>query len=147
MDTPATWATRQVIGLILLAVVIIALVAIGYRWKSAQDKHAADAATISQQGQTAQATDAITKDLGTTQAEAQRVEVTVRTDTAALARNLERLRHENPSLDSRLAEPWPAELRELARQRRLARDRPGVAAPGGRPADPRAPAPGSGDAR
>lgn len=147
LETPQGWATRQVIGAGILVALIIGLVWYGYHWKSNQVEHAQDKATIAEQAGTAKATSEINTDLGTTQAEAQRVEVTVHTDTAALARQLEKLRHENPDLDARLAEPWPSELRELARQRRLARDRLGAGATGSGPADPGTPAPGSGDAR
>lgn len=133
--------------LAVAAVIVLAVIVLWFAWLAARDRVKTADATIEAQAQTAQATSGITQDLGATQAEAARVEVTVHTDTAQLARQLEAQRHANPDLDRALSQPWPSQLRELARARRIARDRLGAAAPGSPAADPGAPAPGNGNAR
>lgn len=142
-----TWAAANALKLILLAILAIAAGWWFLDWLHDRDDAKALTATVEAQDAKAEATQGIAEDLGTAAAETQRVEVVVHADTQAYNRQLEQARREKPDLDRFLSQPWPSELRDLARARRIARDRPGAAAPGSRAADPGAPAPRGSDAR
>lgn len=85
---------------------------------------------IEQRDSTAAAAGGIAEDISHTTTEQQRVEIIVAADTRKLTAELEILRRENAPVDDWLRRPVPVELRELARQRREARDRLGAVAPG-----------------
>lgn len=147
IETPSTWAARNAarIAIWILATIIVVILLLQIRaWRNAANEAPA---RIEARDATAAAAGAIATDLTTTTTDRQLVEVRIRADTAQMARDLESLRRENPDLDHWLRADIPLELRQLARQRREARDRSGAAAPGSAGADQGATAPGAGDAR
>jgi len=147
IETPPTWAARNAARIaiwILLAILATVAVLQILTWRrDAQD----NAAAIDARDATATAAGGITADLATTTTDRQRVEVRITADARQMAIDLETLRRENPDLDHWLRTDVPMQLRDLARQRREARDRLGSTPPGSAAADAGAPAAGSGDAR
>lgn len=147
IDTPQTWAARNAARIaIWILVAILATFAVLQILAWRRDAHA-NAAAVDERDKTATAAGGIAADLATTTTDRQRVEVRITADTRQMAIDLEQLRRENPDLDHWLRADIPVQLRDLARQRREARDRLGAAAPGSAAADQGAPAAGSGDAR
>lgn len=147
VNTPTTWAARNAARIaiyLLLAIVLVAAVLQVRQWR---EDAKTGAERIEARDATAGATSGIAADLTTTTTDQQRVEVRISADTRQLAIDLETLRRANPDLDHWMRADIPGELRQLARERREARDRLGAAAPGSGAADPGAPAAGSGDAR
>lgn len=130
------WLAKN--GARLLVYALLALVLLlGWlqvqRWRADAKE---GAARIEARDQTAKAATGITADLGEATDGRQQVEVRVVTDTARMALEIERIRNEKPTVDRWLSDPVPVELRELARQRREARERSGDPEAGGRAADP-----------
>lgn len=126
---------------VIIAVLIAIILGLGIKqavdWRD-QAKTAQSA--IEQRDKTAGAATGITADLTKSTEGQQRVERTVQVDTAALAAAIEKTRHANPSVDNWLNQPVPDQLRELAKQRREARQRPAAAQPGSPAADKGTPA-------
>lgn len=136
IDTPQTWLARNAARLAiygLLAVVLVLAVLQVLQWR---EDAKTGAERIEARDATAGAATGITQDLGDTAAEQQQVEVRIVTDTARMTAQLETIRREKPDVDRWLADPVPVELRELARQRRQARERSGDPAAGSGAADP-----------
>lgn len=147
VNTPTTWAARNAARIaiyLLLAIVLAAVVLQVRQWR---EDAKTGAERIEARDATAGAASGITADLSATTTDQQRVEVRISADTRQLAIDLETLRRANPDLDHWMRADIPGELRQLARERREARDRLRAATPGSGTADPGAPAPGSGDAR
>lgn len=147
VNTPQTWAARNAARLAVYGLLAIVLVAGFLQVRQWRTDAKTGAERIEARDATAGAASGITADLSATTTDQQRVELTITADTRQLAIDLETLRRANPDLDHWLAGPVPDELRQLARERREARDRLRAAAPGSGTADPGAPAAGSGDAR
>lgn len=147
IDSPQTWAARNAARLAIYLLLAVIVVAVFLQIRAWRDDAHAGAERIEQRDRTAQAAGAIADDLASTTTDRQRVEVHINADTAQLARDLEKLRRENPDLDHWLRADIPVQLRELARQRREARDRLAPAAPGGGGNDQGAPAAGAGNPR
>jgi hypothetical protein len=105
-----------------------------------RDQANAAKAVIAQHDQTAKATTGIGHDIA--KATAGRDQATARLvdETRRLNAEVERLRHVDKAVDDFLVMPVPPSLRQLARQRREQRDRPGPAAAGSSPAHPGTPA-------
>ena len=147
IETPQSWLARNAARLAIYALLAVLLVIFVLQVKAWRDDAKANATAIDQRDATATATSDIAADIGTTTTDRQRVEVKITADTRQLVIDLEKLRRENPDLEHWLSADIPVQLRDLARQRREARDRLGTAAPGSAAADPGAPAAGSGDAK
>ncbi|QZI85868.1 i-spanin [Stenotrophomonas phage Suso] len=145
IDTPQSWAARNAARLAIYLLLAIVLVATWLQIRTWREDARTGAERIEQRDNTAAAAGAIADDLATTTTDRQRVEVRITADTAQMARDLEKLRRENPSLDHWMRADIPVQLRELARQRREARDRLATGAAGRGAADQGARAPGSGD--
>jgi len=147
VNTPTTWAARNAARIaiyLLLAIVLVATVLQVRQWR---EDAKTGAARIEARDATAAATTGIAADLSTTTTDRQRVEVRITADTRQLAIDLETLRRANPDLDHWLRADIPGELRQLARERREARDRLRAGAPGSGTADQGAQAAGNGDPR
>lgn len=147
MATPRTWAARNAARLAIYALVAIVLVLAWLQVRQWRDDARTGAQRIEARDATAGAASGMADDLTTTTTDRQRVEVRIVADTRQLAIDLETLRHANPAVDDWLRRPIPGELRELARERREARDRLRADPPGGGTADQGAPADRPGDAR
>lgn len=147
MTTPQTWAARNAARLIIYTLLALLLIAAWLQVRQWRDDAKTGAERIEARDATAAAASGIAGDLTTTTTDQQRVEVRITADTARLAIQLEELRNANPDVDFWMRGDIPGELRELARERREARDRLGAGAPGGPATDPGAPAAGAGDAR
>ena len=147
VNTPQTWVARNAARLAIYLLLAIVLVAAFLQVRQWRDDAKTGAERIEARDATAAAASGITADLATTTTDQQRVEVRITADTRQLAIDLETLRRANPDLDHWLRGDIPGELRQLARERREARERLGVGAAGSGAADPGAPAPGRGDAR
>lgn len=119
----SAWLTEHAAKIFIAAVVGV-LLFVGIRQVLAwRDEAIASRAIIDSKDKTAEVTSGITADLGLATTGQQQVQVHITTDTQKLAQDLEALRHANPDVDSWLALPVPMQLRELAHQRRLDRDR------------------------
>lgn len=147
IDTPQSWAARNAARIAIYVLVAVLLIAAWLQIRTWREDAQEGAARIEARDNTAAAAGGIATDLSSTTADRQRVEVRITADTAQLARDLETMRRENPDLDHWLRADIPVQLRELARQRREARDRLAPAAPGSGGTDPGAPAAGAGNAR
>lgn len=147
VNTPQTWAARNAARLAIYGLLAIVLVGAFLQVRQWREDAKTGAERIEARDATAAATTGIATDLSTTTTDQQRVEVRISADTRQLAIDLETLRRANPDLDHWMRADIPGELRQLARERREARDRLRAGAPGSGTADPGAPAPGSGDAR
>ena len=134
--TPQTWAARNAARLAIYLLLAIVLVAVWLQVRQWRDDAQTGAERIEARDATATATTGIATDLATTTTDQQRVEVRVTADTRQLAIDLETLRRANPDVDFWMRGDVPGELRELARERREARDRLRPAAAGRAAADP-----------
>lgn len=124
----------QILALVkVLAVLLLvaALAGLGWYYRSAVARAEAAEAALSEATATAQATEATTGALGAVQADTQRVEVVVTQGRAAAAQAIQELSNADPSIADLRARPIPDSLRDIARARREARDRPAGAPPGG----------------
>jgi hypothetical protein len=124
----------QILALLRVAAVALILGAGWYGWRTylrtVERAEAAEAA-LSAATATLQATEAATGALGAAQAETQRVEVVVTQSRADAARAVQELSQNDPTIAGLRATPIPDSLRDIARQRRTARDRSAGPAPGG----------------
>ena len=135
IETPQTWLARNAARLAIYVLLAILAVILFLQVRQWRDDAKTGAERIESRDATAAATTGIAADLGTTTTDQQRVEVCISADTARLAIDLEALRNANPDVDHWMRADIPGELRELARQRREARDRLRPAAPGSGAAD------------
>jgi hypothetical protein len=129
------------VRLVLAAVLAGALAWAGWTingWRVAAKENAA---ALSQADATAGATEATTGALSGVVTETQRVEVVVTQGRAAAAQAVQELSNADPTVRDLRALPIHPGMRDIARQRREARDRPAGATPGGSGPD-RAPEPG-----
>ena len=137
--TPAQLALAIKAFVVLL--VLATLLGLGWYYRSAVERAEAAEAALSQANATAGATEATTGALSGAQVETQRVEVVVTQGRAAAARAIQELSDNDPTVADLRARPIDQRLRDIARERREARDRPAGAEAGGAGAD-RAPYPG-----
>lgn len=129
MLTPA-----QILLLIRAALVVLvlaALLGLGWYYRSAVARAEAAEAALSEATATAQATEATTGALGAVQADTQRVEVVVTQGRAAAAQAIQELSNADPTVADLRARPIDPRMRDIARARREARDRPAGAPTGG----------------
>jgi endonuclease/exonuclease/phosphatase (EEP) superfamily protein YafD len=129
MLTPAQ--ILLLIRVVLVALVLAALLGLGWYYRSAVARAEPAEAALSEATATAQATTATTGALGEAQTDTQRVEVVVTQGRAAAAQAVQELSNADPSVRELRALPIPDQLRDIARQRREARDRPAGAPAGG----------------
>lgn len=126
---------------IAAALLLGALLAIGWYYRSAVQRAEAAETALSQANATAGATEATTGALSGVQTETQRVEVVVTQGRADAARAIQELSNADPTVADLRARPIDQRMRDIARARREARDRSAGAEAGGAGAD-RAPEPG-----
>jgi endonuclease/exonuclease/phosphatase (EEP) superfamily protein YafD len=129
MLTPAQ--ILLLIRAVLVALVLAALLGLGWYYRSAVARAEAAEAALSEATATAQATEATTGALSAVQTDTQRVEVVVTQGRAAAAQAVQELSNADPSIADLRATRIPDSLREIARQRREARDGSPGAPPGG----------------
>lgn len=124
----------QILALVkVLAVLLLvaALAGLGWYYRSAVARAEAAEAALSEATATAQATEATTGALGAVQADTQRVEVVVTQGRAAAAQAIQELSNADPTVADLRARPIDPRMRDIARARREARDRPAGAPTGG----------------
>lgn len=127
--TPAQiLALLKVLAVLLL---VAALAGLGWYYRSAVARAEAAEAALSEATATAQATEATTGALGAVQADTQRVEVVVTQGRAAAAQAIQELSNADPTVADLRARPIDPRMRDIARARREARDRPAGAPTGG----------------
>lgn len=121
----------QTIKLIVLAVLLGLLAFIGWRWLQNHDKAVASAATIAQGRRTGTATVEIADTATKAQDNAAALDNQVGAQRVEIIHKYEALKNENQTVRDFTSAPVPGELRDLARDARIARDRLGGDAPGG----------------
>lgn len=145
IDTPQTWLARNAARLAIYALLAVLVLGAWFTITGWREDAKISTAALEQSTATAAATTGIATDLGQATADRDQVQVHITNDTRALTAAVEALRNEKPNVDAWLDAPVPDELRDLARQRREARDRLRAAADGSHGADPGAGAAGSGN--
>ena len=123
-----TPSTIRLISTAVGAGLLLALLVLGYRsWKTGQD--AKD--DLDQAQRTDQAASGIVTDINSGQSDAAKVDITVTDARSEYYRGYQDAKREDPAVADLASTPIPQRLRDLARQRREARERSGRVGPGG----------------
>ncbi len=115
----------QTIKAIILAVLLLIMVFVGWRWLKNHDKALGAAATIAQGQRTGEAAVGIAGSAVVAQDAAAALDNQVGTQRVEITHKYEVLKNENRTVRDFASAPVPRELRDLARDARLARDRLG----------------------
>lgn len=116
--------------LILWGLVVGLLIFLGWLWLQSRDERQQTQASAEQGVRTGVAVTGITQDASDAADETQRVEITVTDARSAYQRGYQDAKREDPSIADWAAQPVPQRLRDLARERRLARERLGCSGDG-----------------
>ena len=115
---------------LIWALVFGAIVAGVIIWQKSRENDAATERAAEQGVRTDQAASGIAKDAGETAADTARVEVVVRDAREAYQRGYDDAKQNDPVVRDWADQPVPQRLRDLARARRVARERSGCAGDG-----------------
>lgn len=117
----------------LIAYVLLAVAAALWfnHWLDKRDEARDTTANLGQAVRTGQAAEAIAGNAATAQDEADTLDRQVEAQRVEITHRYERLKDEDPDVRAAVGTRIPDRMRELARERRLARERLGGAAPGG----------------